>query len=385
MKKLNYLDSVQNTLLLGAGPSGVAPSTYRALSRDIIGHLDPYFIEIMEEIKTGLRELMQTKNEVTVPLSGTGSSGMEAAFVNTVEPGDKVLVLENGVFGNRMADVASRLGAVVTKEEFEWGTPVNVQRVKELLAQDQYKIVAIVHAETSTGVCNPVGEIGQLVHEAGSLYLVDAVTSLGGIPVEVDKWHADICYSGTQKCLSCPPGAAPITFSDKAMEVVRSRKAKVPNWYLDMNMLTAYWGGEGHKRTYHHTAPISMMFGLYQALYNIYEEGIENVFARHQRVHEKLVDGLQSLGLQMLVDPAYRLPELNTVIVPEDIDEAKLRAQLLEKYHIEVSGGLGALAGKVIRIGLMGYNATDGNVDYLLEALREVLKVSKKQDLGKAA
>ena len=385
MKKINYLESVQNTLLLGAGPSGVAPSTYQALSQDIIGHLDPYFIEIMEEIKSGLRELMQTENEVTVPLSGTGSSGMEAAFVNTVEPGDKVLILENGVFGNRMADVAGRLGAVVTKEEFAWGTPVRVDRVRELLAQDHYKIVAIVHAETSTGVRNPVGEIGQLVHEAGSLYLVDAVTSLGGIPVEVDKWHADICYSGSQKCLSCPPGASPITFSDAAMEVVRSRKTKVPNWYLDMNLLTSYWGGDGHKRTYHHTAPISMMFGLYQALYNIHEEGMENVFARHQRVHERLVRGLQSLGMRMLVEPDYRLPELNTVIVPEGVDEAKLRAELLSKYHIEVSGGLGDLAGKVIRIGLMGYNATEENVDRLLAAMREVLKVSKKQNLKKAA
>ena len=367
MKK-NYLDDIQDTLLLGAGPSGVAPSTYRAISTNIIGHLDPYFIE---QIKSGLRELMGTQNEVTVPLSGTGSSGMEAAFVNTVERGDKVLILENGVFGNRMEDVASRLGAVVTKEEFEWGTPVRPERVRELLAQDHYKIVAIVHAETSTGVRNPVEEIGQIVHDAGSLYLVDAVTSLGGIPVEVDKWHADICYSGTQKCLSCPPGAAPITFSPAAMEVVANRSCKVPNWYLDMNMLTKYWGGS--KRVYHHTAPISMMFALYQAIYNIQAEGLENVYARHMRVHKRLVAGLEKLGLKMLVEPQYRLPELNTVLIPEGIDEAKLRAQLLDKYHIEVSGGLGALAGKVIRIGLMGYNATDENVDRLLAAMKEIM------------
>ena len=299
------------------------------------------------------------------------SSGMEAAFVNTVERGDKVLILENGVFGNRMEDVASRLGAVVTKEEFEWGTPVRPERVRELLAQDHYKIVAIVHAETSTGVRNPVEEIGQIVHDAGSLYLVDAVTSLGGIPVEVDKWHADICYSGTQKCLSCPPGAAPITFSPAAMEVVANRSCKVPNWYLDMNMLTKYWGGS--KRVYHHTAPISMMFALYQAIYNIQAEGLENVYARHMRVHKRLVAGLEKLGLKMLVEPQYRLPELNTVLIPEGIDEAKLRAQLLDKYHIEVSGGLGALAGKVIRIGLMGYNATDENVDRLLAAMKEIM------------
>ena len=371
MKQKNYLDSIQSTLLLGAGPTGVAPSTYHALSQTMLGHLDPYFIEIMDEIKKGLRELMQTKNEVTVPLSGTGSAGMEAAFVNVVEPGDKVLVLENGVFGNRMADVADLLGAVVTKEEFEWGTPVDVNRVKELLAQDHYKIVAIVHAETSTGVCNPVNEVGQLVHEAGSLYLVDTVTSLGGIPVEVDKWHADICYSGSQKCLSCPPGVAPITFSDAAMEVIHSRKKKVPNWYLDMNLLTQYWGG--NKRVYHHTAPIMMMYAMYQSIYNILEEGVENVFARHRAAHERLVKGLDELGMEMLVAPEYRLPELNAIIVPEGVDEAALRAELLNKYHIEVSSGLGALAGKIIRVGLMGYNATEYNVDRLLAALKEIL------------
>ena len=367
----NYLDDIQNTLLLGAGPSGVAPSTYRALSLNVLGHLDPYFIEIMEEIKKGIRQLMQTDNEVTVPLSGTGSAAMEAAFVNVVEPGDKVLVLENGVFGNRMADVAERLGADVTKVEFQWGTPVLPERVQELLSKDHYKIVAIVHAETSTGVCNPVGKIGQIVHKAGSLYLVDAVTSLGGIPVEVDKWHADICYSGSQKCLSCPPGASPITFSPAAMEVIHNRKTKVPNWYLDMNMLTQYWGGA--KRVYHHTAPISMMYALYQAVYNILEEGMENVFARHRSVHTRLVKGLEELGLQMLVVPEYRLPQLNSILVPEGIYEAALRSQLLNKYHIEVSSGLGPLAGKVIRVGLMGYNATDYNIDRLLSALKEIL------------
>ena len=367
----NYLDDVQNTLLLGAGPTGVAPSTYCALSRTMIGHLDPYFIEIMDQIKIGLRELFGTQNEITVPLSGTGSAGMEAAFVNIVEPGDKVLVLENGVFGNRQADVAERLGAIVTKEEFEWGTPVRPERVKELLAQDQYKLVSIVHAETSTGVCNPVEEIGKLVAEHGALYLVDTVTSLGGIPVEVDKWQADIVYSGSQKCLSCPPGVAPITFSDRAMEVIRNRSRKVPNWYLDMNLLTAYWGGS--KRVYHHTAPISMMYAMYQSIYNILEEGKENAFARHQAAHEKLVAGLEELGMEMLVAPEYRLPELNAVIVPEGVDEAALRAELLNKYHIEVSSGLGPLAGKIIRIGLMGYNAKIENVDRLLAALKEIL------------
>lgn len=371
----NHLDDIQSILLLGAGPSGVAPSTYNALSRTMLGHMDPYFLHIMAEIKHGLRELMNTKNKMTLPLSGTGSIGMEAAFVNTVERGDKVLILENGVFGNRMEDVASRLGAEVTKEEFEWGTPVRVERVKELLAQDQYKIVAIVHAETSTGVCNPVEEIGQLVHESGALYLVDTVTSLGGIPVEIDKWKADVVYSGTQKCLSCPPGAAPISFSDRAMEVIRNRKTPVPNWYLDMNMLANYWAGE--TRVYHHTAPISMMYALYQAIYNVLEEGAENAFARHQAVHQRLLAGLEEMGLEMLVAPEYRLPELNAVIVPEGIDEKKLRADLLNIHHIEISGGLGPLAGKIIRIGLMGYNATNENVDRLLDALRDCLALQK--------
>lgn len=368
----NYLDDIQSTLLLGAGPSGVAPSTYSALSHTTLGHLDPYFVEIMDQIKMGLRTLMQTNNEVTVPLSGTGSLGMEATFVNTIEHGDKVLVLENGVFGTRMVDVADRLGAEVTHMKFDWGTPVVPQQVKDQLQKDDYKIVAIVHAETSTGVRNPVAEIGELVKDTGALYLVDAVTSLGGIPVKLDEWHVDVCYSGTQKCLSCPPGLAPVSFSDRAMEVIRNRQHKVPNWYVDLNLLTQYWGGS--KRAYHHTAPINMVYALYQAIYNILDEGMENVFARHQAAHERLVTGLDKLGMSLLVEPEYRLPELNTIIVPEGVDEVQLRARLLKDYHIEISAGLGALAGKVVRVGLMGYNATDYNVDRLLLAMAEILK-----------
>lgn len=368
----NYLDDIQSTLLLGAGPSGVAPATYCALSRTTLGHLDPFFVEIMDQIKAGLRTLMQTGNEVTVPLSGTGSLGMEASFVNTIEPGDKVLVLENGVFGTRMVDVAGRLGAQVTHLAFPWGTPVAVDQVKEQLEKDDYKIVAVVHAETSTGVRNPVAEIGELVKDTGALYLVDTVTSLGGIPVELDKWHVDVCYSGTQKCLSCPPGLSPVSFSDRAMEVIRNRKTKVPNWYVDLNLLTQYWGGS--KRTYHHTAPINMVYALYQAIYNILDEGMEQVFARHQAAHQRLVAGLDKLGMSLLVEPAYRLPELNAIVVPDGVDEAALRARLLKDYHIEISAGLGALAGKVVRVGLMGYNATDYNVDRLLAAMGDILK-----------
>ena len=367
----NYLDNIQNTLLLGAGPSGVAPSTYHALSCTTLGHLDPYFIEIMEQIKIGLRQLMQTENEVTVPLSGTGSLGMEATFVNIIEPGDKVLILENGVFGRRMVDVAGRLGAEVKHLAFPWGTPVVPETVKEELQKADYKLVAIVHAETSTGVRNPVGEIGELVKDTGALYLVDAVTSLGGIPVELDKWHVDICYSGTQKCLSCPPGLAPVSFSDRAMDVIHNRSRKVPNWYVDMNLLTQYWGGS--KRTYHHTAPINMVYALYQAIYNILDEGMENVFARHQAAHDRLAAGLDKLGLSFLVEPDYRLPELNTIVYPEGVDDAAFRARLLNEYHIEVSSGLGDLAGKVFRVGLMGYNATDYNVDRLLGAMGAIL------------
>ena len=248
---------------------------------------------------------------------------------------------------------------------------MRVERVRELLEQDDYRLVAVVHAETSTGVRNPVAEIGELVHSAGALYLVDAVTSLGGIPVELDRWHVDVCYSGTQKCLSCPPGLAPLSVSERAMEKVRGRKTKVPNWYADLNLLTQYWGGA--KRTYHHTAPINMIYALYQAIYNILEEGMENVFARHERVHQKLVAGLEQLGLKMLVEPACRLPELNAVLVPDGVDEAALRERLLREYHIEISSGLGPLAGKVVRIGLMGYNAREENVDRLLDALKVCL------------
>lgn len=367
----NLLDGIQGTLLMGAGPSSVAPSTYHALSRDTLGHLDPYFIKIMDEVKAGLRTLMGTKNPLTVPLSGTGSLGMEAAFVNMVERGDKVLVLQNGVFGQRMVDVASRLGAEVTELAFQWGTPVELERVAKELQGNDYKVVAVVFAETSTGVCNPVQEIGELLKGKDTFLLVDAVTALGGMPVEVDAWGIDICYAGSQKCLSCPPGASPITFSPRAVEHIEKRKSPVPNWYLDMALLTKYWAG--NTRVYHHTAPINMFYGLYQAVLNILEEGVENAYARHQRVHEQLVSGILAMGWEMLVDEDYRLPMLNAVLVPAGINEAKLRAALLEKYRIEISAGLGALNGKIIRIGLMGYNAQAHNVKFVLNALRETV------------
>jgi len=366
----NLLENIQPMLLMGPGPSCVHPATYQALSRGTLGHLDPYFIKIMDDIKVNLRTVMGTKNNVTVPLSGTGSSGMEAAFVNLVEKGDKVLVLVNGVFGKRMVDVAQRLGAEVDELEFEWGTPVLTDKVKEQLAKKEYDIVSIIHAETSTGVRNPVDEVGKLVN-GKALYIVDCVTSLGGIDVSLDKWGADAGYSGTQKCLSCPPGLAPITFNERAMAKITGRKTKVPNWYLDMNLLTSYWGGE--KRVYHHTAPINMMYGLYQSLYLLLEEGLENAYARHMACHKQLVAGLKEIGMTLLVEESARLPMLNAVTVPQGVDEAAMRGRLQREFNIEVGAGLGPLAGKIIRIGLMGHTARPENVDCLLSALKQCL------------
>jgi alanine-glyoxylate transaminase/serine-glyoxylate transaminase/serine-pyruvate transaminase len=367
----NLLDSLTETLLMGPGPSCVPPAVYKAIALPTIGHLDPRFIAIMDEIKTRLQQVMQTRNRLTLPISGTGSAGMETAFVNLVEHGDRVLILKNGVFGMRMVDVGQRLGAEVDVLEFEWGTPVDVEKVETQLASRSYKIVAVVHAETSTGVMNPVAEIGALVKPTGALYLVDAVTSLGGIPVETDAWGIDVIYSGSQKCLSCPPGLAPVSFSDRAVEALRARRTKVPNWYLDLTMIVDYW--QGAKRAYHHTAPINMLYAIDAALETILEEGLEAVFARHAEVHRRLVAGLEALGLSMLVTPDSRLPMLNAVQVSEGVDEAAVRSRLLKEFDIEIGAGLGPLAGKIWRIGLMGHTARAENVDRLLDALKQIL------------
>jgi alanine-glyoxylate transaminase/serine-glyoxylate transaminase/serine-pyruvate transaminase len=356
---------------MGPGPSCVPPAVYAAIGRPTIGHLDPRFIAIMDEIKGRLQQVMQTENRLTLPISGTGSAGMETVFVNLVEAGDRVLILKNGVFGMRMVDVAQRLGAVVDVLEFEWGTPVEVARVKSHLASESYKIVAVVHAETSTGVMNPVAEIGALVKPTGALYLVDAVTSLGGIPVETDGWGIDAIYSGTQKCLSCPPGLAPVSFPEQAVAALKSRRSKVPNWYLDLTMIVDYW--QGAKRAYHHTAPINMLYAIDAALELILEEGLEAVFARHVDAHRRLVAGLETLGLSMLVTPESRLPMLNAVRVPEGVDEAAVRTRLLKAFDIEIGAGLGPLAGRIWRIGLMGHTARPENVDRLLDALKKIL------------
>jgi alanine-glyoxylate transaminase/serine-glyoxylate transaminase/serine-pyruvate transaminase len=367
----NLLEGIEEILLMGPGPSCVPPEVYWALGQKTLGHLDPYFLEIMEELKVMLRRIMNTNNTLTIPISGTGSAGMETVFVNLVEPGDRVLILLNGVFGMRMQDVVGRLGAQVDVLEFQWGTPVGLEAVEKKLRQEAYQIVAVVHAETSTGVRNPVGEIGRLLKGRDTLYVVDTVTSLGGIEVLMDDWNVDALYSGTQKCLSCPPGLSPLSFSERAMAKLNGRKTKVPNWYLDLTLIANYWG---QNRVYHHTAPVNMLYGLYQALFNILEETLEKVFQRHYENHLELVRGLEDLGLKMLVEEAVRLPMLNAVCVPDGVDELSVRKRLRSEFKIELGGGLGPLAGKIWRIGLMGHTARKENVDRLIMALDTVLR-----------
>ena len=369
---MNLLESVDEILLMGPGPSCIHPDVYKALSRFTLGHLDPYFIKIMDQIQTLLQKLFNTNNRLTIPISGTGSAGMEACFVNLIEPGDKVLILINGIFGRRMKEVATRLGAKVDIMEFEWGTPINPEEVKEKLANKSYNLIAMVHAETSTGVRNPIEEISRIVKNTESLFLVDAVTSLGGIEVKVDDWGIDAVYSGSQKCLSVPPGLAPVSFSKKALLKINSRKNPVPNWYLDMSLIGEYWQKD-HKRAYHHTAPINMLYALYQALLLFFEEGAENVFQRHIDCHEKLKTGLEELGLKMYVEEKFRLPMLNAVSIPEGINDSEVRKKLREEYKIEIGGGLGPLEGKIWRIGLMGHTAQLENVERFLAALKSVL------------
>ena len=367
----NLLDGIEDVLLMGPGPSSVYPEVYRALSRRTLGYMDSYFIQIMDQIKALLQRLMKTRNELTLAVSGTGMAGMETCLVNLLEPGDAILILINGVFGARMREIATRLGAEVEVLEFEWGTPVRPEEVRKRLKQKSYKLVAMVHAETSTGVRNPGAEVGKLLKGSESLYLLDAVTSLGGIEVDVDGWGVDGLYSGSQKCLSCPPGLAPVTFSEKAVKAIAARKSKTPSFYLDIDLIGKYWGGE--KRSYHHTAPMNMLYGLYQSLLLVMEEGMEKVFARHLKVHQRLVKGLKELGLELLVDKPHRLPMLNAVKIPEGVDDAAVRSGLRSKHKIEIGAGLGPLAGKIWRIGVMGHTAREENVERLVNALKDVL------------
>ena len=357
---------------MGPGPSDVAPSVLSAMAQPLVGHLDPTFINMMEEIKGMLRKVFLTENEMTFPISGTGSAGMEFCFANLVEPGDEVVIGINGVFGTRMAEVAKRCGAIVTKVETDWGRIIEPQAVADTLSSVKNpKLVAIVHAETSTGALTPMEEISKLVHDAGALLLIDTVTSLGGCPVRIDEWNVDAVYSGTQKCLSCPPGLSPVSLSARAMEKIKSRKDSVQSWYLDVNLLANYWGDGA--RVYHHTAPISMNYALHESLRLILEEGLENRWDRHKSNHLRLRAGLDELGLVLTAQEGHRLWQLNAVGVPEGADEAGIRTTLLNEHGIEIGPGLGPLQGKVWRVGLMGHSSSPENVDRFLSALKSLL------------
>lgn len=356
--------------LLGPGPSMVDPRVLKAMATPLVGHLDPAFIQLMDRTQSLLRYVFQTENRLTIPVSGTGTAAMEAAVANMVEPGDEVLVCINGYFGLRIADMAARYGGHVETISRPWGEVFTPEEIKAALDRRPVKVVAIVHAETSTGALQPLDDIARIAHEHGAILIVDAVTSLGGIPLLVDQLGIDVCYSGSQKCLSCPPGPSPITFGARAIEKLHARATKVSNWYLDVSLVEKYWGKE---RTYHHTAPISSNYALYEGLRAVAEEGLENRWARHRRNAELLWDGLQELGLELHVAEAYRAPSLTTVRIPEGVDDLAVRRQLLADYNIEISGGFGELAGKIWRIGLMGYSSRKENALLLISALRKLL------------
>jgi alanine-glyoxylate transaminase/serine-glyoxylate transaminase/serine-pyruvate transaminase len=357
-------------LLLGPGPSMVHPRVLRAMSHPLVGHLDPAFVELMNEVQDMLRQVFQTKNRLTIPIPGTGSAGMEAMLCNLIEPGDKILIGINGYFGMRMADMAGRYGGEVHEIKRPWGEVFTPEEIDAALEETSARLVALVHAETSTGAEQPMDAMAEVAHRHGALLLMDCVTSLGGVPVKIDEWDIDAAFSGTQKALSVPPGLAPLTFGDRALEKLDNRKTKVANWYLDLSMLQKYWGAE---RTYHHTGPISMNYALREGLRIILEEGLEARFARHKENTQLLWAGLKELGMDLHVEEDHRLITLSTPRVPDGVDDAKLRAALLKDYNIEIAGGLGELGGKVLRIGLMGYSSSKRNVTTLLGALRELL------------
>jgi len=365
-------------ILMGPGPSDVSPRVLAALSRPTVGHLDPAFQDLMEEIKAALARLFNAPDHVCVPLPAPGTAGMEAALMNLLEPGDRAVIAVNGVFGGRMVDMAGRAGAEVVRVDAPWGEPVDVAAVEAALASGPAKVLAFVHAETSTGVRSDAAALCALARRHGALSIVDCVTSLGGVPVDAAAWDADVLYSGTQKCLSAPPGLSPVAFSRRALEAVAARTTPVRNWLLDVSLLMAYWGGEGG-RTYHHTAPINTLYGLHESLVALFEEGQQAVFVRHARMHEALVAGLEALGLQMLVAPEHRLPQLNTVRVPEGVDEAAVRARLLAHWDLEIGAGLGPLKGQVWRIGLMGASASPWHVRVCLTALADALGAQGRQ------
>jgi alanine-glyoxylate transaminase/serine-glyoxylate transaminase/serine-pyruvate transaminase len=368
---MKSLLSPPTRLLLGPGPSPVDPAVLDAIAKPVIGHLDPEFIRIMNETSERLRSVFRTRNPLTFPVSGTGSAGMEAAVVNVLEPGDRIVIGVNGVFGGRMADAAARAGAEVTAVEAGWGQPIDMEQLGKAVRSVKPKAVGLVHAETSTGARSPVDLVRREIGPA-PLLIVDSVTGLGGIPLEVDKWGIDVCFSGTQKCLSVPPGLAPITFSPRATEAVAERKTPVQSWYLDVSMLRKYWEeGEG-ARAYHHTAPISMVYGLWEGLRLVLEEGLEDRWARHKEAGEFLQEELTGMGFKLYAKRGYRLPQLTSVSLPKGVSD-DVRSRLLHDFDIEIGGGLGAGAGKVWRIGLMGFGAKKENVIRLVQALRALI------------
>ncbi len=359
--------------LMGPGPSDVHPRILSALARPTIGHLDPKFIGMMDEVKTLLQYAFQTSNQLTIPISAPGSAGMESCFVNLLEPGDKVIVCQNGVFGGRMKENVERIGATAIMVEDEWGNAVDCNKVEDALkANPDAKVLAFVHAETSTGAQSDAKTLCELARKYDCLSIVDAVTSLGGSELRVDEWEIDAIYSGTQKCMSCTPGISPVSFSEKAMEVIKSRKHKVQSWFLDMNLVMGYWGGNS-KRAYHHTAPVNAMYSLHEALVMLQDEGLENAWKRHKDNHLAFRAGIEALGLSFVVNEADRLPQLNSVTIPQGVDDAAVRSQLLNDFNLEIGAGLGALAGKVWRIGLMGHSSRAENILLCLSALEAVL------------
>ena len=359
--------------LMGPGPSDVHPRILSALARPTIGHLDPAFVQMMDELKSLLQYAMQTKNELTIPVSAPGSAGMEPCFGTLIESGDKVVVCQNGVFGGRMKENVERIGATAIMVEDDWGKAVDPDKLESVLKTNKdVSIVAFVHAETSTGVLSDAKILAAIAKKYGCLTIVDAVTSLGGSELRVDEWGIDALYSGTQKCLSCTPGLSPVTFSDSAVTRIKERKSKVQSWFLDLNLVMGYWG-EGAKRSYHHTAPVNALYGLHEALVLLKEEGLENAWMRHQLHHLALRDGFEAMGLNFLVKPEHRLPQLNAVSIPEGVDEAEVRKRLLLDYNLEIGAGLGALAGKVWRVGLRGHACNMKNMIFGLGAIDSVL------------
>jgi alanine-glyoxylate transaminase / serine-glyoxylate transaminase / serine-pyruvate transaminase len=361
---------IPQRVLLGPGPSDVPARVLEALARPTIGHMDPVFLRLMDELSDRLRQVFRTKNELTLAMSGTGSAGMETLFTNLIEPGDRVLIGKNGVFGTRMTDVAERCGAKVLTLDAPWGQVFDQDEVIEAVRRERPALTCLVHAETSTGAHQPLDRVGAAVRETGGLFVVDCVTSLGGAPLEIDAWNIDAAYSGTQKCLSCPPGLSPVTLSPRAEQKLASRQHKVQSWYLDLTMIRQYWGGE---RVYHHTAPINMLYALHEAAGIVLEEGLEARFARHREAHELLRAHMTELGVGYSSQEGHHLPMLNALLVPQGVDDAAVRRSLLQDYGIEIGAGLGALKGKAWRIGLMGHGATRRNVTLVSAALSEIL------------